>query len=259
MKITEWLKLPETKNIQNLDDASTTILHGKIIQKKPFLKRVYIDYYNQFKKSVPNNIEDKILIELGSGGGFLKEIIPNVITSDILDLPDVDKCFSGLRMPFEKNSIDAFFMIDVLHHINNSRLFFKELDRCLKVGGKVVMIEPANTLLGGFIFRNFHHEPFDTKGGWGLKGDGPLSSANMAIPWIIFYRDRKSFINDFPSLRIKELRPHTPFRYLLSGGVSMRQLLPTFSYNLVKGFETIISPFNRYLGMFYTIEIEKVS
>lgn len=48
-------------------------------------------------------------------------------------------------MPFQDKSVSAFMMIDVLHHIKDSRQFFKEMQRCLKPGGKIVMIEPANT------------------------------------------------------------------------------------------------------------------
>lgn len=258
MKIIDLLKLPETKDIQNLDDVSTTLLHAQIIQKKPFLKKLYIDFYNHFKTAISDNIENKVLVELGSGGGCIKEIIPNVITSDIMDLPDVDMHFSALNMLFENNTVDAFFMIDVLHHINDSTVFFKEVNRCLKVGGKIIMIEPANTLWARFIYKNFHHEPFDTSGSWSLKNTGPLSSANIAIPWIIFYRDRVKFETEFPELKILKLKHICPFCYLISGGLTMKQLLPSFTYNIVKIIETILSPFNKYMGMFFIIEVKKL-
>lgn len=259
MKITEWLKLPEAKNIRNLDDVETTLLHAKIIQDKPFLRKLYADFYNIFKESIPESSRNGLFVELGSGGGFIKKVIPNAVTSDVLDLPNVDKHFSALDMPFGNNSVDAYFMIDVLHHINDATAFFKEMDRTLKAGGKIIMIEPANTSWGRFIYQNFHHETFDPSGGWGFEKTGPLSSANGAIPWIIFYRDRKQFEQQFPMLKITVLKPHTPFRYLISGGVSMRQLLPSFLYGAVKGLEIILSPFNKYIGMFLTIEINKIS
>jgi len=259
MKIVEWLKLPEAKKIRDLDEASTTLLHARLIRNKPFLKRLYIDFYNRFRKSIPGNVGSMLIVELGSGGGLIKEVIPNAVTSDIVEVPGVDKCFSALDMPFDDNAVDAFFMFGVLHHISDLQVFFKEVARCLKAGGILCMIEPANTLWGRFIRKKFHHEPFDLSGGWALTQGGRLSSANVAVPWIIFYRDRPRFEKEFPSLRIKKLRPHTPFRYLASGGVSMRQLLPSFTYNIVRGIEMILSPLDRYLGMFLTIEIEKVS
>ena len=185
MKIIEWLKLPQTKCIKDLDDPAVTLLHAEIVQKKTFLRKLYIDFYKQFRKTV-SEPEGKVLVELGSGGGFIKEVIGNVITSDILELPNVDKVFSASDMPFEEKSIDAFFMFDVLHHLADSRAFFKEAIRCLKVSGKIVMIEPANTFWSRFIYRNFHHEHFDTQAKWGLDKAGPLSQGNGAIPWIIF-------------------------------------------------------------------------
>ncbi|NIA30747.1 MAG: methyltransferase domain-containing protein [Actinobacteria bacterium] len=257
MKIIEWLKLPETRCIEDFDDPATTLLHAEIVQRKPFLRKLYIDFYRQFRMAV-SEPEKKVLVELGSGGGFIKEVIGNCVTSDVLELPNVDRVFSALNMPFEGASVDAFFMFDVLHHIPDSRAFFKEALRCLKVSGKIVMVEPANTLWARFIYKNFHHELFDTEGKWTLEEIGPLSQGNGAIPWIIFSRDRKIFENEFPSLRIVRMHNHTPLRYLLSGGLALRQLVPSFTYPLVKAIEYGLSPFNNRLGMFQTIELEKI-
>ena len=258
MKVIEWLKLPEVRQIEDLDDPATTLLHGQIIQKKPFLRKLYIDFYEEFKKAVPD-AEKKVVVELGSGGGFAKEIIGNVITSDVLELPNVDKVFSAVSMPFETASVDAFVMFDVLHHIHDPGGFFKEALRCLKVHGKIIMIEPANTLWSRFIYRNFHHERFDPRAEWGLEEAGPVSEANGAMPWIIFCRDRQIFEEAFGSLRIVGISNHTPLRYLLSGGLTLRQLAPSWCYGLVKAIEYVLSPLNNWLGMFQTIELEKTA
>jgi len=261
MKIIEWLKLSATRCVEDLDDPAVSLLHAEIIQKKPFLRKLYVDFYKQFEKVV-SNPKEKILVELGSGAGFIKEVISNAITSDILELPNVDKVFSALEMPFEKVSVDAFFMFDVLHHITDPRAFFREALRCLKIGGRIVMIEPANTLWSRFIYKNFHHERFDTQAKWelgSLQETGPLSHGNGALPWIIFSRDRKVFENEFPSLRIIRMRNHTPLRYLLSGGLTLRQLVPSFTYPAVKAIEYALSPISNLLGMFQTIELEKVN
>jgi len=257
MGLIEWLKLPETRCIKDLDDPATTLLHANIIQKKPFLRRLYTDFYRELGKAISNDTENKVYIELGSGGGFIKEVIDNVITSDILELQTVDKVFSVLDMPFKEASVDAFFMIDVLHHITEPRTFFNEAIRCLKVFGRIVMIEPANTLWSRFIYKNFHHEPFDPQAQWALEDVGPVSHANGAMPWIIFSRDREIFEKEFPQLQIVRMYNHTPLRYLLSGGLTLRQLVPSFTYILVKAIEYILSPMNNVLGMFQTIELEK--
>jgi len=232
------------------------LLHAKIIQQKPFLKKIYIDFYKKFEKVV-SDPQKQVLVELGSGGGFIKEIIGNVITSDVLELLNVDRIFSVFDMPFDQGSVDAFFMLDVLHHITNPRAFFREALRCLKAGGRIVMIEPTNTWWSSFIYKSFHHELFDTQARWELAEIGPLSRGNGALAWIIFSRDRKIFEQEFPSLRIVSMRNHTPLRYLLSGGLTLRQLVPSCTYSIVKAVEFLLSPMNNFLGMFQTIELQK--
>jgi len=256
MKIFSWLKLPNKKQITDLDDPAVTLLHGEIIQQKPFLRNVYVDFYKRLKNAV-GDTENKTIVELGSGGGFIKEIIPNAVTSDVIELKTVDQIFSAMEMPFENSTIDALVMIDVLHHIQNPGVFFEEALRCLAPGGKIVMIEPAATLWARFIYKNFHHELFDMKAGWQLGEGGPLSHGNDAMPWIIFTRDRKIFENRFPDLKVISVRNHTPFKYLISGGFTLRQLLPSCTWALIAGLEYILSPLSNLLGMFQTIVLEK--
>jgi SAM-dependent methyltransferase len=257
-KIIHVLRLSESNQIKDLDDPHNIYYLRRVIQRKPFLRNVYLSFYKVFTDIIALTLMEGDIIELGSGAGFLKKIIPTVITSDIIPYEGVDLVFSGLEMPFKTNSTRAFLMIDVLHHIKDSRLFFKEMQRCLKIGGKIVMIEPANTWFSRFIYTKFHHEPFEPLGDWGFEEGGPLSGANMAIPYIIFDRDIKQFIQEFPDLRIDSITLHTPFRYLLSGGLSFRQLLPSWSYNLVLFLESLLSPFSASLGMFMTIELKKI-
>lgn len=256
--IRAFFGLTHTKDKADLDSPETTTLHRDIIQRKPFLKKIYLDHYHYFKTAT-NNVPEGIKIELGSGGGFYKEVMPEVITSDVLPLPYVDQVFSALDMPFADQSVSAIYMIDVLHHIPDVEKFFTEADRCLKPGGKIVMIEPTNTWWGGFIYRNFHHEPFDpTVREWKLPAGGPMSVANDAIPWIVFVRDRLRFQKLFPRLEITTVQYTEPVRYLLSGGVSMRQLVPNSWYGAVKFFEeTILKPIAPWVGMFMCVEITK--
>jgi len=257
MKIPKWLRLGEACDLERLDDTATTLLHAEIINKKPFLRRLYADFYRRLERAVEPTA-DRVLVELGSGGGFIKKIIPDVITSDLLDLPNVDKVFSAEDMPFEAESVDAFFMLNVLHHIASPAAFFTEAVRCLKKQGKIVMIEPANTPWSRFVYGNFHHEAFDSRADWKLNDARPLSCANSAIAWIIFSRDRILFERRFPRLRIVRFRSHTPLRYLLSGGFTLRQLAPVFVYPFVKVLECVLSPFNELVGMFETVELQKV-
>ncbi|MCB9252081.1 MAG: class I SAM-dependent methyltransferase [Flavobacteriales bacterium] len=240
----------------DLDDPRRTIKHKEIILSKPFLKKLYQEWYSNMKKHLNGVPEGKIL-ELGSGGGFLKDIIPDVITSDILPLPGNDMVFDALDMPFEDNSVSAFLMVDVFHHVPDSLKFLQEMRRTLKPGGKIVMNEPWNSAWGRFIYNNFHHETFNPKGDWKIPSSGPMSDANGALPYIVFDRDRERFSKEFPELKITCFKKHTPLRYLLSGGVSMKSLVPSFSFGFLKGIESVLQPISGIFSMFVTIVIEK--
>ena len=239
------------------DSKQALLTHKDIIQNKSFLKKVYADFYQIFKST---NFPQGPIVEIGSGGGFIKDIIPNAITSDVVKGPGIDRVFSATKMPFKNNNVSAFLMIDVLHHIKDSEKALKEMLRCLKVGGKVVMIEPYNSWWGGIIYKYIHPEKksFNPKAGWKIKGRGRMSSSNPALPWIIFVRDKKVFQKKIPNLKLVKILPHTPFRYLISGGLTKYQFLPTFSYPLIRWFDDFISRLFPQISMFVTVELQKV-
>lgn len=240
--------------MKNLDDKDSIVEHSVLIRRKPILYKIYKKFYTILSSaSVPSGKK----IELGSGGGFIKQFISNIITSDVILSDGIDKVFSATKIPYRDKTISAFYMIDTFHHIKNPRKALSEMSRCLKKGGKIIMIEPYNSVWGRFIYQNFHHENFDPNTDWKIMGHGRMSDANGAIPWIIFERDRKRFDKEFPNLVIKKFKPHTPFAYLLSGGLSKPQLIPTFTYPILEEFENFLKPLNRWLGMFVYIEIQK--
>ncbi len=241
----------------DLDDPNASLAHRDIILKKPFLKRLYNDWYLIFIiKS--KEIKNGKYLEIGSGGGFLKDVFPEVITSDILILPNVDLIFTAEEIPFKENELASIVMLNVFHHIPKPHLFLKEAQRTLIKGGKIIMTEPANSSLARFIYKRFHHEPFDEKGQREIKAGNPLSNSNQALPYIYFERDLDLFKKDFPSLKINSINYHSPFSYIISGGVSRSAMLPFFMYNFVKGIEWLFSPFYKQIGLFCTIEIEKI-
>jgi SAM-dependent methyltransferase len=184
--------------------------------------------------------------------------MPETITSDVLPVPGVDRVCSALDMPFAQDSLSAIFLLNVFHHIPDAKLFFKEVARCLKPGGRLILVERANTVWSRWVYRHFHHEPFDTATKhWTLPYGGRLSGANGALPWIVFVRDRQKFRKLFPDLSVERIELCHPFRYLVSGGVSARSMVPDFAYPFVAGLEWILEPLNRYLAMFMRVVVVK--
>ena len=238
----------------DLNHPERSLEHKQILLSKTSLKSLYIDWYNLFKKYIQ---KDSVYIELGSGGGFIKDIIPNIITSDVNQIPGVDKYFSASEMPFENESVSGIFMIDAFHHFPNVDEFFEESIRVLKTNGKIVMIEPWNTKWSSWIYKKFHHELFDPDLDWRFPTSGPLSGSNMALPYIVFRRDIDIFNQKYPQLKVKTIEPHTPFAYLLTGGFSRSAFLPAFIIKIVRYCEKHFTWLRNKFAMFVSIEIEK--
>lgn len=253
----EWLRnllaLPELAGL-DVDDPATTKRRVQIIRRKGFLNRLYREWYGLFEAAT-THCAAGLQVELGSGAGYLKEILSGVVTSDLQGGAPVDLLFEGSRIPFPNDSVSAFFLVNVFHHMDRPAKFLEEAQRCLMDGGRVLMIEPYNSHFGRAIYRHLHHEPFDPDGPWESRARGPLSGANGALPWIVFHRDRARFEREFPALRIERMTPFMPISYLISGGVSLRSVLPGPAYSPVRTFEKMFSPFNRWLAMFIFIEL----
>jgi len=247
---------PATRGL-DLDAPETTALRRDIVRGKPFLREIYREWYAMIAERLPP--PPGAILELGSGAGFLKELLPEAITSDLLPVPGVDRVVDARVLPFEEGELRAIAMTNVLHHVPEVRRFLGECQRCLRPGGAVLMIEPWNTPWSRLIYARLHHEPFEPGAAeWTFPESGPLSGANGALPWILASRDRATLEREFPRLRVREVRPIMPLRYLLSGGVSLRSLQPGWMHGPWRLVESLSGPLGRRCAMFALIVIERV-
>jgi len=180
---------------------------------------------------VPEKSGDVLLLELGSGAGFLQNFIPGLITSEVFKCSSSSIVLDGCFLPFCNGVLKGIVMTDVFHHISQPRKFLEEATRCVREGGVLVMIEPWVTPWSQWAYQKLHHEPFRPHAkAWEFLRSGPLSGANGALPWIIFKRDRTLFEQEFPEWKIQMIKLGMPFRYLISGGVSLRSLMPGWAF-----------------------------
>lgn len=246
---------PATRDL-SIDDPKTTEERRHIIRGNRFLWRIYDEWYRLISQSIPAGHGQ--VLELGSGGGFLSQYVPGILLSEIFVCTGIQVVLDARQLPFAAGTLKAIVMVNVLHHIPDSRAFLAEARRCLRPGGAVVMIEPWVSTWSRFIYTRLHHEPFDPRSkDWNFKSDGPLSGSNGALPWIIFERDRRQFEQDFPDFDVRAVQPFMPFRYLVSGGVSMRQLMPEATFGFWRKLESVISGSSGRWPMFALIRIAR--
>src|SRR5262249_17759034 len=154
-------------------------------------------------------------------------------------------------------SASTVLMLNVLHHLPDPTAFLRECERVLKPGGRVCLIEPYVGPLSRVLIRPLHHEPWDEAAEWSVPDSGPMTSANMALPSLIFVRDRCRYDMEFPDLPVDRLTLHTIALYLLSGGVSMRSLLPGSLFAPLLMLEQLLAPAGRFLASMMTVELVK--
>lgn len=252
-----WLAHPLTRGL-DLDDPRTSHLRRHIIQEKSFLRQIYQEWYAAIVATLP--VGDEPVLELGSGAGFLHDFIPELITTEIFYCPGLSAVLDGQQLPLADNTLRAIVMTDVLHHLPQARRFLAEAARCIRPDGKIIMIEPWVTPWSRMVYAKLHHEPFRPEADeWGFPSSGPLSGANSALPWIIFERDRAQFEREFPAWHIQVIDRMMPFRYLVSGGVSLRSLMPGYTFGLWKGFEKLLQPWMDKVAMFARIVLRRTA
>lgn len=237
----------------DLDQPGTVDIRAQILSKNAYLKEIYKEWYSLIIDHFPPG--NKKNLEIGSGPCFSDPGFPDIIRSDVQLVNRLNLACDSQYLPFQNQSLKAVLMINVLHHIRNPRIFFEDAERCLQAGGIIAMIEPWKNRWSELIYKNFHHETFNPDNqNWANEPGGPLSSANGALPWIIFSRDRDILESDFPHLSVEMIKPLMPASYLLSGGMSTKQLMPGFVYKYIRRSERKLD--SKY-GMFAFILLRK--
>jgi SAM-dependent methyltransferase len=242
--------------METLDSPGRIAVLRNTIAAKSVLKEFYQGVYARYAASLSACPADGLIVELGSGGGFAQQVIPDLITTDVLAYEGVDRVVDATRMPFADASVRFFAMLNVFHHIPDVEAFLREAARCLVPQGHLLIIDQHPGWIGKPILRYLHREPFrpdaDT---WHFESSGPLSSANGALAWIVFVRDLKRFEKEFPDLRLLKYRPFAPLSYWLAGGLKRWSLLPARAGSLATALDRGLLAFSEDSGSFVEIEV----
>ena len=174
-----WLKEPA---LDGLPPGSVQFFATQkaLILRRSLLKRCYDDWYARLLADVRSVPTPGELVELGSGGSYLKDLEPAVITSDVS--PDIaERVVDARKLPFQDESIRALLLTHVFHHIPDVDAFFREAQRTLVPGGVISMIEVAHTPFARFFFKNFHHEPYeDGRKEWNFAQSDSMMDSNQS-------------------------------------------------------------------------------
>lgn len=226
--------------------------------QRPVLSILYDDFYDRLSAECLNGLT----IEVGSGIGKLKDHSANVVTTDIQYASWLDCVADARRLPFAASCAANMVMVDVMHHIEFPAAFFREAERVLQNGGRLLMIEPAITWGSTLFYRLFHPEPVRMSAdalreGQPSAGRDPYES-NQALPTILVTRESQRFHRQFSRLRIKRVDWFSLMAYPLTGGLQRRNLISSGLTRKLLRIERRIEPvLGRYAGFRMMVLIEK--
>lgn len=244
--------------MKELDNPARGGALGDLLHRKKALREFYKGVYSGFASRLASCPQSGAALELGSGSGFLKEFIPDVVTSDVLPYPGVDCVIDAASLPFPDKGLRAIFMLNVFHHLPAVESFLLEAQRCLVPGGRIIMVDQYPGWISTPIFRYAHHEPFNPRAReWSFESSGPLSGANGALAWMVFERDKARLEALVPDLRLDRYRPFAPLGYWLAGGLKRWTLLPGGTYRAVNRLDELLVRISPRFGSFVEIDLIK--
>jgi SAM-dependent methyltransferase len=210
--------------------------------RKPLLQLIYADFYRLIQKSLSDTAGP--VVELGSGIGAIKGIIPECITTDIFLNPWIDRRENAYSLSFGDETLSNLILLDVFHHLEYPGTALQEFSRILRPGGRVILLEPGMGTLGKAIYALFHHEPTGLRDEitWFAPGYfHPESTgyyAAQANAWRIFAGN--NFLERLSSWEVIKVQPLPQIAYAASGGFSKPQFFPGFLLPLVRKIESFL-------------------
>ena len=258
----DWLRDDSLSGI-DVDAEARMAAHAQVLARKPILRAVFAEFHHLFRA-----LDERYLtglgkrIELGAGIAPMRDSYPDVLATDVVADPHLDMILDAQQINLPDESVRVFYAQNCFHHLGQPSQFFRELERTLVPGGGAILLEPYYGPVAGFLFRRlFRTEGFDKAyPSWQTPVEGPMNGANQALSYIVFIRDRASFERDFPDLEIVHHRLCNNYlRYLASGGLNFRQLVPNWSNRPLQGVEFVLSPLNRLLSIHHVVVLRKRS
>jgi SAM-dependent methyltransferase len=231
--------------------------HRAVWQSKPVLRALYRAWYEE----IASYLQPGCTLEAGGGTGNLKEFAPGVICTDVVELPWLDVVADAQYLPVASGTLANIVLFDVLHHIENVRLFFDEALRVLRPGGRIVVMDPYISWASWPVYHCVHPEPVDfTQDPLRLRpprADRAPFDANQAAATMLFERSYAAFQRQYPQLEKRVHRRLAFFAYPLSGGFDHPSLLPLSFVQPMLALERALGFLDRFLAFRMLVVLEK--
>ena len=214
-------------------------------KNKKVLQKVYGNFYELIKQQVNLGIDGKI-IELGSGVGNLKTVLPTAICTDLFNNPWIDQVENAYKLSFKNEELSNIILFDVFHHLQYPGNALDEFFRVLKPGGRVIIFEPDISWLGHLVYGLMHHEPVKRFAKINWKADEKTDL--LALDYYAaqgnahrIFLNRRRYVSLLKNWNIVKRKRIAAISYILTGGYSKPQLLPDSLFGIVFKLDKLFS------------------
>jgi SAM-dependent methyltransferase len=220
--------------------------HRKVWQHKAVLRHLYREQF--YELLLAKRSPGPRTLEVGSGPGFLQEIEPAILRTDLLRSPWIHCTVDVHHLPFVTGVFDNVIGLDVLHHLNQPMKVMREVTRVLRPGGRCVLVEPWITPFSRFVYTYLHQERCDLKAQpWHEEidqfgTDKQAFDGNAAIPYLLIKHGENVLAEKVPELRLVAIEPFSLLTYILSLGFKPGSPLPESLYPFLYRLEQATRP-----------------
>ena len=212
---------------------------------KPSLQRAYHGFYRLIASSL-SDLPESLVVELGSGIGSIRDVIPQCVTTDLFPTPWSDLVENAYELSFPNQSVSDLILVDVFHHLQYPGTALNEFHRLLRPGGRVIMLEPCISALSLIVYGLLHPEGlrFNHKIQWlappGQSLESPDYYTSQGNATSIFLgRAFRSKLDNWQSVEITRL---SALAYLATGGYTKPQLVRDRDLPVLKTAERWFDP-----------------
>lgn len=229
--------------------------------RKPVLRTLYHEFYTRIAQHARLG-PDSLCVEIGSGIGNIKDVIPGCLRTDIFANPWLDRVENAYALSFPDGAVSTLVLFDVFHHLEFPGTALREWRRVLKPGGRVVIFEPGVSLAGLLVYGLLHPEPLALNApirwlapeGWSPDADHYYAAQGNATRVFLGARQRHLWQDDWTLVHTQRL---AAIAYVLSGGYSKPQLYPDAALPLLRGLDRLCSPFPWLFATRLLVVLEK--
>jgi hypothetical protein len=226
---------------------------------KPVLRDVYREFHELIARNLCNL--DGETIELGSGIGNIKEVVPHCVRTDLFPNPWIDRQEDAYALSMQNGAVSNLILFDVFHHLEFPMNAMTEFHRALVSGGRLIVFDHAMSVFGWIFSRFVHHEKagFSKPFNLGLAEIEEMQGAGYYADHANAYRFFQKNFNKLlgEKWRVVSTVNLSAFKWILSGGYRGPSMVFNWNKALINRLECLLDKFPQVTATRVLIVLEK--